>query len=542
MGATVTDPALIAQLEAAPADPPDPAALSPNVVKDPKLIAQLEGETAPAAHDWGEDLTHQGKQLLKGAANALFALPGVAMDAGVAGRNVVGDAYNRAVGNPATPDYELPSTTWHNGMNEIFGAPRNNIEKVSDVALPMLMSAGAGAESAPSLLRNTLAATPSTGTTLGGTAGPLATAAETNFLSPTEQKRQALIETLKKSQDLGLVVPRATTNPTALNQLVETAGSKVGTAQAAAVHNQAVANKAASEYVGLNPDLPLSVDSLKALRNELGQGYQAVRKVGDVATDSDFRKVLNGLQDKYASMHADFPGSTHSPIEKELGALDVQRFGSNTAMDKIIALRDKASAAYRSGESDLGADYKKLATALEDQIDRHISLTPGVSPTTVSNFRNARAAIAKTHTIEDALGPNGDVSIAKLASMKKGGDYMTDEAATLADFGNTFKKAAQSPASIGSPGVNHLEGGLTLLSTLGGSLLGGHAGHGAEGAGAGAALGMAIPLARRMAIARALSESGQKSAVPALSDGFFSTASPKSAAALAQGLAQINGP
>jgi hypothetical protein len=533
MGETVTDPALLARLEA--------QAAQPGVVTDPKLIAKLEGQSDPPL-DVGDALSHGVGQIGKGVANAAFAIPGMAMDAGVGLRNTIGDAYNKAAGNPATPDYELPSVTWNRGMDEIFGAPRNKMDKVTDAVLPMIVSAGASLSGAPALLKNTLAAMPSTGTALGGIAGPEAGAAAINFLSPTEQKRQALIRTLQASQELGLKVPRATSNPTAMNQAVETVGGKIATAQRAATENQAVANRIGAEYVGLDPTLPNTPSALQAQRAEAGQGYQAVRHVGSIETDEAYRKPLYDMQDKYKGMASAFPGSKPSPILKDINALDVQHFPSSPAVDKIIALRDNASAAYRAGENSLGADYKTLATNLENQIDRSLSNNPNLSPDVISNFRNSRALIAKTHTIEDAMGPNGDISIAKLAQMRKNGEYMTGDVAKLADFGNTFKKAAQSPAAIGSAGVNHTESIWPVLGSLAGTAFGGHEGHGAAGGIVGAGLGLGVPIARRLAIARALSESGQKAAIPALNDGFFSTASPKSATALAQALAQLPTP
>lgn len=498
MGNPVTDPALIAQLEAAP--------VNPNAVTDPAVLAQLNG--TPQQDSFSAQLAHAIPHTVglagRAVSDAAFALPNMAGDFGVGLRNL----YGKVTGGQS--DFEYPSDMYRRGADQLV-KPENRAESIETALAPIAVGVGA-------------TRLPAAGATILGAASPTSAAAPMfdaagnavaqapNTMTAAQARAQMLANTLRDSQKLGLVVPRATTNPTAMNHLVETLGSKVGTAQEAAVRNQTAANRVGSEYVGLNPDVPLSVDQLKALRSELGQGYQAVRRVGDVATDSGFRKTLNGLQDKYASMHADFPGSTSSPIEKDLGALDVQRFGSNTAMDKIVMLRDKASAAFRSGENDLGGDYKKLATALEDQIDRHISNSPGISPDTITKYRSARTAIAKTHTIEDALGANGDVSIAKLASMKKGGEYMTGDVSKLADFGNTFKKAAQSPAAIGSAGVNHLEGGLSGLIGVLGATIGGHE-HGALGAGLGASAAIGIPIARRGAVNWALGP-GQAGAIP----------------------------
>lgn len=530
----VTDPALIAQLEAQAAAPQGPAP-----VTDPDMIAKLEaasGGTPPEQpYDFASDLKHKAGMTARILTNAVTAIPLMAMDTGVNLRN--GFGHLTGIGGE---NYTLPSTDVNAAMDHYFGTPQNTVEKATDIAGPMVL--GAGASKLPGAVGTILGGpTPKLGTTMGGLAGEEAPDAATNFLSAAERKRQMLINALKQSQDLGLVVPRATTNPTLLNQAVETIGSKVGTAQHAAVHNQEAANKVSAEYIGLDPDLPLTSDAVKAVRSEAGKDYQAVRKVGNVNTDDTYLDRLGAIEDRHLQMEHSFPGTPESPILDEIGPLTQGKFNANAAMDMIDRLRSKGSEAYASGDHVLGADYKALGTNLEDQIDRHIS-QPGstVSPDLVQKFRDARTLIAKTHTIEDALQPNGDVSISKLASMKKGGEYMTGDVSKLADFGNTFKKAAQSPAAIGSAGVNHLEGGLTTLATIGGGLLGGHAGHGAEGMGAGAALGMAIPVARRVAVARALSPGGQASAIPALQPDFFSTKSPKSAAALAQALSQFS--
>jgi hypothetical protein len=465
---------------------------------------------AQAGPEWGAQIAHAIPHTLglagRAVSDASFALPNMAGDFGVGLRNLFG----KMTGGQS--DFEYPSDMYRRGADQLV-KPENRAESIESALAPILIGAGATrlTNAASIILGGAVPTTSAAGAPMFDAAGN-AVAQAPNTMTGAQTRTQMLADTLRKSHDLDLVVPRATTNPTMKNRLVEMLGGKVGTAQESAVRNQAAANRVGAEYVGVNPEVPLSVDQLRAMRTELGQGYQAVRRVGDVATDTNFRQPLNEMQDKYAAMHADFPGSTPSPIEKELGALDVQHFGSNTAMDKIISLRDKASAAFRGGENDLGGDYKKLATLLEDQIDRHISTAPGVSPDTITNFRNARTAIAKTHTIEDAIGPNGDVSIAKLASMKKGGEYMTGDLSKLADFGNTFKKAAQSPAAIGSAGVNHLEGGLTGLMAAALGTMGGHE-HGTLGMLGGVGAGMALPFVRRGAVNWALGP-GQSAAIP----------------------------
>src|ERR1700677_3710456 len=102
-------------------DPIDPSQVqgdappAPSGTIDPSQVKWDDASTTttPPQRSLGSQLVHEGAQTLKAGANAVAAIPLAAMDAGVGARNVLGDAYNRVVGNPATPDYELPSTTWH---------------------------------------------------------------------------------------------------------------------------------------------------------------------------------------------------------------------------------------------------------------------------------------------------------------------------------------------------------------------------------------------------------------------------------------------
>jgi hypothetical protein len=454
---------------------------------------------------------HQGAQLLKGGANAVAALPLMAEDFGVAARNVVGNAANKVMGKPATPDYELPSTTFHQGMNQIFGAPENTAEKVNDAILPMILGAGAASTEAPNAIRSLMSGPQS------------AESVPSNFMNPTDQKNQILAQTLKKGHDLGLVVPPQTTNPGAVNASIETVGGKIATQQGAAVHNQPIANTVAAKELGLNPDAPITEGALQQVIRDAGKGYQAVRGVGKINVDPQYLQTLTDVAEQSGGSAKSFPGSKPSPLIGEVDSLLQPSFDSSHAVDKIAELRDAASVAYRQGESRLGAGYKQLSRALEDQIDRSISTNPDVHPDIINNFRSSRVLAAKAHSVLDALNPStGDVSIQKLA---KSGDPLTGDLKTLADFGNAAPKATQDVAKIGSHGVSHLD----TLGTMFTSAFGEHV------AGPwGMAAGAAYPAARWGARAYALGP-GQSQAIPKAALGAAS-GSPKTAAAATQAM------
>jgi hypothetical protein len=462
--------------------------------------------STPFQDEWGA-IKHQGAQLLKGGANAVAALPLMAEDFGVAARNVVGDAANKAMGNPSTPDYELPSTTFHNGMDQIFGAPQNAMERVNDVLVPTILSAGASSAGAPSLIRS-LAAGPEA-----------ASQAPASFVSPTDAKKQILAQTIKKGQDLGMVVPPQTTNPGAVNAAVETVGGKIATAQGASVRNQPIANAVAAKELGLNPDAPLTPNAVKSVIGDAGKGYQALRNVGQIPTDDTYLNTLADVDTGASGPAASFPGSKVSPLVDEVKSMTQPAFDASHAVDKIAQLRDSSSMAYRAGDTQLGKGYRQLSNALEDQIDRGISQNPDISPSTVANFRASRVMAAKAHSVLDALNSStGNVSIHSLASSE---DPLTGGLKTLADFGRAAPKATQDVDKIGSPGVSHLD----ML----GPLLAGAVGDHAAGAW-GTAAAAAYPASRWAAKAYALGP-GQARAIPQI---VSSAGSPKAASVATQ--------
>ena len=341
-------------------------------------------------------------------------------------------------------------------------------------------------------------------------------------MNAADTKSQLLAQTIKKGQDLGLVAPPQTTNPSALHGTIETVAGKIATQQAASVKNQPIADAVAARELGLNPDTPLTETGIKQVIKQAGKAYQALRGVGQIMTDEPYLNTLSDVAAQASGPAASFPGSKASPLIAEVDSMLQPSFDASHAVDKIAELRDSSSMAYRAGDTRLGAGYRQLSNALEDQIDRGISKNPSVSPDLVSNFRSSRVLAAKAHSVLDALNPaTGNVSIQSLA---KSGDPLSGDLKTLADFGNAVPRATQDVAKIGSHGVSHLD----VL----GPLLGGAIGEHAMGPW-GTAVAAGYPAARWAAKAWALGP-GQSGAVPIVQLG--QSGSPKAAAAAAQAM------
>lgn len=486
----------------------------------------------PKASSGGDEsaqdpLTHTAAMLGRTAVHAVTALPMMAEDFGVGARNL----YSGLTGG-SYHQYDYPSDTVNQALDQYVGKPQNTAEKIEDVAAPAALSIGAGtaaaASQAPRLATVLGGALPKLGTTAAGAAGDIAPAIAS---APTRAQMTAAL--LKKSQDAGYVVPPSQVNPTVTNKVVEGLAGKAATQQSASIQNQNVTNRLAAVANGLNPDAPLTSGSLAAVRREANDGYNAIEKIGTVPTDDQYLTKVANVQAPFIKMTQDFPGTAAHPIVKEADTLTQPSFAAGSALTKIQALRDSATAAYNAGDAQGGAAYKQLAQALEDQVDRVASAKAAagdVPQNLVQNFRAARQTKAIAHTTQEALNDSsGNVSAPMLAKMLANGDPLSGDLRTIGEFGSNFGKAAQLPEKIGSP-VSHVDAGLSAALALMGEHAASSGGHGTAGALTGL---VAWPAARAGAKAYVLGPAQRGLAnvgAPTVAG------SPKSAQAIAQAL------
>lgn len=267
--------------------------------------------------DWGAQIAHAIPHTVglagRAVSDAAFALPNMAGDFGVGLRNF----YGKATGGQS--DFEYPSDMYRRGADQLV-KPENKAESIESALAPIVI--GAGATRLPAAASTILGgAAPTTAAAPMFDAAGNAMAQAPNSMTGAQTRAQMLANTLRKSQDLGLVVPRATTNPTTTNRLVEMLGGKVGTAQESAVRNQAAANRVAARYVGLNEDTPITVDALNAIRKEAGAAYEPLRKLGAVAPDQQLRDEMIAARDRIGGVESDFPGSAPSPLSAEINSI-----------------------------------------------------------------------------------------------------------------------------------------------------------------------------------------------------------------------------
>lgn len=381
----------------------------------PETDAQVNARVAKqyAGMSFGDKLKGDLKSMvsgttpiLRGAWDAVSAIPGLAADAGVGIRNF---------------------TTGSN-----YALPSQESEKSLDTVLPMPNTPGASTlRFGTSLLAGAKLPAPQ-----------IDNPAPAGFIKPSyDSVRQA---TLQRSHDAGYVVPPATTNPTAANKILESIGGKVATAQDAAAKNQDITNTLAKRALGMSEDAPLTLEALSATRKEAGDAYKVLRSVPAAPLDEAATKSLDGIASKFTGSKLKDVLGGKSDVPAIVQALKDEPLTGDTAVDAIDMLRSKADAAYRAGENEAGKAYKGISKTIEDLMEKQLSGDE------LKNFRDARQLIAKTRTVEGAFNPStGGVSATKLAA-QLGKKPLTGDLKTAAQFGQAFPKAAQSITDSGA--------------------------------------------------------------------------------------------
>ena len=285
---------------------------------------------------------------------------------------------------------------------------------------------------------------------------------------------------LQAGQQSGHVFPPATTNPTAGNRLIESLAGKQKIQQMFSLKNQQATNANARSELGLGTkaNTPISETEIIQAKANAAPAYEAIRGAGHIKTDPKFVSDIDAALSKQSGA-----GKLSSKLQdNELSTIadDLKSnasFDSGHAIDTIAALRDKASSAYREGNSQAGKAYRSMGQAIEDAMDRHLSSQQGAGPTNLlSDYRSARQQFAKIATIEDARNPaTGNIDAVKLFNAYKKDQPLSGALLT------TAKAAGQAPLAFKEPthsaGASHL--GL-IGSVLGGSALAEHllpAGH-----------------------------------------------------------------
>lgn len=310
---------------------------------------------------------------------------------------------------------------------------------VSDVAGPV---AGAMVRMAPD------AALMALGAKLPGAAAARATKTQAG-LDVAKGQGAVLDSKIVAAKEAGFKLPPTLEgspgSSTLKNKAIGTAaGPDVG--NSLSIPNAKTANTLGRRALGVADDVSLSSETLGKMKAEAGKPYDALRQTGEIAPDAAYAADLNTATGKGSSS---FSGNVPKAIVRLRKQYEKSKFTASEAVDAVKELRSKASKNIKSdlpAANDLGFAQRKIADALESQLERHAE---GLGqPKLVAELKAARQQFAKIYSVEDALTPWGDVSPKVLARLQKRGVPLSAELKTIADMYDAFPSVMKDRHSI----------------------------------------------------------------------------------------------
>jgi hypothetical protein len=414
-------------------DAPDDA--DPSAVARAYMAKQATPQDQPPAQPQAPSVLDQLKRQLgltaRVGADLVGSAPLLAMDAGVATRNLL-DSVRAGHGRGAAPNqeppYEMPSKMYSDALDQFLPRPQTGIEKGVNIAGQVLL-----------------------GSKLPGPS--IANPAPAGFNPALVKDGQPAMQqfALQKARQQGYAVPPSTVNPSPLNKTLESIGGKVATQQDASLGNQQITDALVKSDLGLSKSTAMSEAVLPSIRSAAGEPYEALRKVGTMRADTQYSDALTKITSKYQGAAKDFPDLARNDIMDAVESVRKPSFDSESAIDAISILRDKAATSYRQGDKALGKAYREISSALEEAMERSLSRRGNDSTKLLEQFRSARQLIAKTYSAEAALNPQvGSFNAQKLAAQLAKGKPLSGDMKKAAEFAQAFPKASQLILDSGS--------------------------------------------------------------------------------------------
>src|SRR5260221_255810 len=251
--------------------------------------------------------------------------------------------------------------------------------------------------------------------TLLGAAGQAAANKLVSAASPVVKSVRDSI--LAKAQDLGFVVSPAEGKGGIVNKLMTGLGNKQQTAQEAAIRNAGTVEKIAKADLGLPETEALTPETFQTVRSEAyQQGFKPVENLNIVRSDAQFEKQVASLASKESQGRVTRSGQ--GDIESLVKEVKGWQGTGKQLVDDIRTLREEGNSNIKSlkdiGQQQLGRAQLEASNALESLAERNLALNKAPADT-IANFRDARATIAKAHTIEDAMQGTSELNPAKFA-------------------------------------------------------------------------------------------------------------------------------
>jgi hypothetical protein len=346
-----------------------------------------------------------------------------------------------------------------------------------------------------------------------------AAAQKAQTASQAAQKRNIVRdETVRAAQQEGFVTTPGSVNPSFGNVNLERLGGKQRVEQEMSYINHEATQRLARRGLGVAEDTPLTPELTKQIRSEeFAKGYEPVRQIGNITSDTTLASELNAIERKFAGTTKSFPSPIKNEIVAEINKFKTPQFNSADAVDEIATLRKDARVNFKSDDADkvkLAQTQTSLADALENQIERSLAAAGNPRATEMlDQYRASRKRMAISHSVEEAIQKgSGFANAQDFVKQLNKGVPLSAELKLIAEFANNFPHVNVPISKIGTPGSNAVFlGGATIP----GAALGFLSGAGTAGAAMGGAATMAGGAALRSGARNYLqSQRGQGRAIP----------------------------
>ena len=267
--------------------------------------------------------------------------------------------------------------------------------------------------------------------------------------SAADWQRAPQIEAANRAVELDIALNPAQSNPTLGNRARSTLAGNRDVNSALAKQNQPKWTELAKRDMGLNIQTPLNASAFEEARRAVSGPYDQMRRMGVMSADDRIRSQLDNLRVEQAAIGGELGAKRVNKLVDEAQKKVGRGLDGAQLLDSIRQLRRDAQAirnAQKVGQAPsperiAEADAKlQIANVLENMAENNI-----FDPKFKQEFRQSRAALAKTYAYEDATDFNtGQVDPLAIARLTQGDNALTGIIADIGAIAGNFPEIASS--------------------------------------------------------------------------------------------------
>ena len=269
--------------------------------------------------------------------------------------------------------------------------------------------------------------------------------------SAADWQRAPQIEAANRAVELGIALNPAQSNPTLGNRARSTLAGNRDVNSALAKQNQPKWTELAKRDMGINIQTPLNASAFEEARRAVSGPYDQLRRMGLMSADDSIRSQLDSLRVEQAAIGGELGAKRVNKLIDEAQKKVGSGLDGGQLLDSIRQLRRDAQAirnAQKVGQAPsperiAEAEAKlQIANVLENMAENNI-----FDPKFKQEFRQSRAALAKTYAYEDATDFNtGMVDPLAIARLTQKDNALTGIIADIGAIAGNFPDIASSAA------------------------------------------------------------------------------------------------